>query len=115
MVYWPSSASSERAASPAPARTSATPRACSSASALCGVTSAPMICPPSNATSMRTRSALARGNHLRENTVDGIRMDECDLEPEQALARRLVDESGAGVGELGQGRAKVADFVGDVV
>src|SRR5262249_52499641 len=74
-----------------------------------------MICPPSNATSMRTRSALASGNHLRENAVDGIRMDECDLEPEEALARRLVDQVGARVGELGQGGAEGADLVRDVV
>lgn len=74
-----------------------------------------MIWPPSNAISILTRSALASRNHLRENTVDGIRMDERDLEPEQPCARRLVDQVGAGVGKLCQRGTKVGHLVGDVV
>src|SRR5215467_7224860 len=50
-------------------------------------------CPPSNPISMRTWSAMR--HHLRENAVDGIWMDERDLEPEQALVRLGVDELGA--------------------
>src|SRR6187401_2341986 len=57
-------------------------RAPSSASALAGVTSALKICPPSRPISIRTKSSATR-NHLRENTVDGIRMDEHELDPEE--------------------------------
>ena len=60
-------------------------------------------------------SALASGNHLRENAVDGIRVDERDLEPEEPLARRFVDQVGAGIRELGEGRAQVADLVRHVM
>ena len=43
-------------------------------------TRAPMIWPPSKATSIRTRSVSDNCNHLREYAVDGIRMDEGNLE-----------------------------------
>src|SRR5215204_3965625 len=42
-------------------------------------------------------------------------MDECDLEAEEAGARLLVDELGAPVGEVAQGRGEIVDLVGDVV
>ena len=58
----------------------------SSVSALVGVTSALRICPPSRPISIRTKSSATR-NHLRENAVDGIGMDERDLEPEEPAAR----------------------------
>ena len=47
---------------------------------------------------------LATGNHLREDAVDGIRVDERHLEPEEALARGVVDQVCARVGELGERR-----------
>lgn len=47
--------------------------------------------------------------------MDGIRMDERDLEPEQARARRLVDQVGAGIGELRERRTEVAHLVRHVV
>src|SRR6266536_3113138 len=50
-------------------------------------------CPPSKPISILTSSAM--GHHLRENAVDGIRVDERDLEPEQPLVRLGVDELGA--------------------
>jgi len=42
-------------------------------------------------------------------------MDERDLEPEQALARRCVDQLGARVREPREGRPQVADLVRHVV
>ena len=42
-------------------------------------------------------------------------MDEGDLETEHAAPRRLVDQLGAGVGEVRQGSADVVDLVRDVV
>src|SRR6188508_2909869 len=65
-------------------------RAPSSASALACVTSALRICPPSRPISIRTKSSATR-YHLRENTVDGIRMDEHELDPEEPHAW-TVDE-----------------------
>ena len=42
-------------------------------------------------------------------------MDERDLEPEETLSGRGVDQVGAGVRELGKRRTKVGDLVGDVM
>src|ERR1044071_2449039 len=67
------------------------PRASSSADS--GLTSMLSDCPPSKPISIRTWSAM--GNHLRENAVDRIRMDERDLEPEQSGVRLGVDELGS--------------------
>src|SRR5207244_3751868 len=78
-------------------------------------TGALMIWPPSKATSTRTESASVKRDHLREDAVDGVWMDECNLEPEEPAARRGVDQLGAGRLEVGQGRAYVVDLVGDVV
>src|SRR5712691_970405 len=114
IVYRPSSASSESAASPLPARRSAEPRACSNWSAPAGATSALMTCPPSKPISMRTRS-VGRRNHLRQDPVDRIRMDEGDLEAEESFARLLVDQIGAGACETRDRLLHVRDFVGDVV
>ena len=50
-----------------------------------------MICPPSKASSMRMDSS-GRGHHLGQDAVDGVGMDEGDLEPEEAAARALVDQ-----------------------
>lgn len=68
-------------------------RDCSSASALFGVTRVLRIWPPSSPISIRTKSfALVSGNHLREDAVDSVGMDECDFEPEEAGAWDLVDQ-----------------------
>src|SRR3954468_24770330 len=64
-----------------------------SSSADSALTSMLSDCPPSNPISTRTCSAMC--HHLRENAVDGIRMDERDLQAEHAGARLLVDELGA--------------------
>src|SRR6266508_2929598 len=50
-----------------------------------------MTWPPSNPTSIRTRSSATR-HQLREHAVDGIGMDERDLEPEEDAMRLLVDQ-----------------------
>ena len=71
-----------------------------------GVTSALRICPPSRPISIRTKSSATR-NHLRENAVDGLGMDERDLETEETPPR-LRSISCAPVGlELVERRAKV--------
>src|SRR6266511_55793 len=62
----------------------------SSAAAAFGSMSMLSDCTPSKPISIRTWSAMA--HHLRENTVDGIRMDEGDLEPEEPLVRLCVDQ-----------------------
>src|SRR2546423_3185062 len=72
-----------------------------------------MIWPPSNAISSRTCSAMR--DELREDAVDGVRMDEGDLEAVEALPRLLVDQLGPLVGKAGEGRAEVVDLVGHVV
>src|SRR5262245_39714417 len=86
----PSSAWSSTVAPPDDERS-----AVSSASALAVTTSALRICPPSRPTSIRTKSSATR-NHLRENAVDGIGMDERELEAEQPAARRPIDHVRAG-------------------
>ena len=47
--------------------------------------------------------------------MDRVRVDEGNLEPEQAFARRVVDQVGAGSSELGERRRQVAHLEGDVV
>src|SRR2546427_6953625 len=114
-AYRPSSASSASAASPAPASISAEPSACSSASALAEETRAVMICPPSKATSIRTRSPSATTDHLGEDAVDGVRMEEGDLEPEEPRPRRVVDQVGAGPSQILERRVEIGDLVGHVM
>jgi len=74
-----------------------------------------MIWPPSNAISIRTRSGSATCNHLRENAVDGIRVDERDLEPEQTGPRALVDQICTRARELRQRRIEIVHLVGNMV
>src|SRR5688572_23234733 len=91
-------------------------RARSSSSAPWIVTSAESPGPPSNASSMRTESgSSANGNHLCEDAVDGVWMDESDLEAEEPDPRLLVDQSRACGGEAAELRAHVVDLVGDMV
>ena len=47
-----------------------------------------MIWPPSKPTSMRTDSVSATGNHLREDAVGGVGMQERDLQAEEPLRGR---------------------------
>src|SRR6187551_1081969 len=89
-------------------------RAPSSASALAGVTSALRICPPSSPISIRTKSSATR-NHLRENAVDGIGMDERELEPEEAAARSPVDQLRPRSVEPLERRVEILGLDGDVV
>src|SRR5690242_10950098 len=84
-----------------------------SSSADSGLTSMLSDCPPSKPTSIRTCSAMC--HHLRENAVDGIRMDERDLEPEHARARLLVDELRAVALQRLERRADVVHLERDVV
>src|SRR4029079_7182081 len=86
----------------------------STASAVAGDTIAAMICPPSKASSMRIESS-DRAHHLGQDAVDGVGMDERDLQPEQPASRNLVDQLGFLVLEAGKGRSDVVDLVGDVV
>src|SRR3954468_19730130 len=84
-----------------------------SSSADSALTSMLSDCPPSNPISTRTCSAMC--HHLRENAVDGIRMDERDLQAEHACARL----AGAWPGAVGlrrfERRADVLDLEGDVM
>ena len=47
--------------------------------------------------------------------MDGIRVDERDLEAEQARTRAFVDQVGALASELGKRRLEIGDLVGDVM
>src|SRR5262249_50954122 len=105
----PSSASSVRAPSLREAS------ACSSSSADELVRRAPMICPPSKAISTTTRSSASAMDELREDTIDGVGMEERDLEPEQTPSRLLVDQLDALLGELSDRHADVSHLVGDVM
>src|SRR5262245_64658062 len=73
-----------------------------------------MIWPPSKPSSMRTRSS-ANADDLREDAVDGVRVDEGDLEAEEPTARARVDQLGPFGGELIEGGADVVDLERDVV
>ena len=86
----------------------------SSVSALVGVTSALRICPPSRPISIRTKSSATR-NHLRENAVDGIGMDERDLEPEEPRGASPVDQVRALGVEPFERRVKVFGLERDVM
>src|SRR5439155_12480680 len=99
MTTWsgPSSVSSTTTGLPAPVEVSAD----SSSSAECASTKLPTIWPPAKPSSIRTRSSGNR-HHLREDAVDGVRMDEGDLETEHAVPRRLVDQLRACVRQLGE-------------
>src|SRR6188768_4021607 len=80
------------------------------------VTSAERPGPPSKASSMRTESgSSANGNHLRKDAVEGVGMDESDLEAEQPGPWLLVDQVGTRGGEAVELGAHVVDLVGDVV
>src|SRR5262245_43078859 len=74
-----------------------------------------MIWPPSKAISMRTRSPLANRDDLRADTVDRVRVDKRDLEPEEAGPRLRVDQVGARPGELIERLTQIPDLVGDVM
>jgi hypothetical protein len=80
----------------------------------CGSTSTANTCPPSKATSTLMWSS-ANAHHLREHSVNGVRVDERDLEPEEPTPRMLVDQLRAVCRELAQGLADIVDLVGDVV
>src|SRR4029450_10146543 len=88
--------------------------ACSSSSAEELVSRAPMIWPPSKAISTTTRSS-GIGPQLREDAVDGVGMQERNLEAEEAAARLLVDELDSLGRQLVDRGAHVVDLVGDVV
>jgi hypothetical protein len=47
--------------------------------------------------------------------MDGIRVDERDLEAEQARTRAFIDQVCAGTRELGEGRLEIGDLVGHVM
>src|SRR5437763_6354493 len=70
-------------------------------------------CPPSKPISIRTCSAMC--HHLRENAVDGIRMDERDLQTEHPGARLFVDELCAVAPQPLERRRDVLDLERDVV
>src|SRR5438128_6690419 len=87
------------------------PRSRSSADS--GLTSMLSDCPPSKPISIRTWSAM--GHHLRENAVDGIWMDERDLEPEQPRVRLGVDELRAFASQRLERSVDVGDLERDMV
>src|SRR5262245_32189847 len=74
-----------------------------------------MICPPSKAISTTTRPSASAMDELREDTIDGVWMEERDLEPEQTPSRLLVDQLDALLGELSDRHADVSHLVGDVM
>ena len=69
-----------------------------------------MIWPPSKATSIRTRSSAATDD-LREDAVDGVGVDERDLEPEEPFPGLVVDQLDAGLAETCQRRCDIVDLV----
>src|SRR5262249_977839 len=73
-----------------------------------------MICPPSKAISTTTLSS-GIGHQLGEYAVDSMRVQERDLEAEQAAARLLVDELDSLRRQLVYRGAHVVDLVRDVV
>src|SRR4051812_49879787 len=64
---------------------------------------------------MRTRSSSVTADQLREHAVDGIGVDEGDLEPEEPLPRLGVDQLGALRCELAERGAEISDLEGHVV
>src|SRR4051794_11588378 len=84
-----------------------------SSSADSALTSMLSDCPPSKPISIRTCSAMC--HHLRENAVDGIRMDERDLQAEHPGARLVVDELRTVALQRFERRSDVPDLERDVV
>src|SRR3954447_13778574 len=80
-----------------------------------GSTNPPITCPPSNPISTRTRPSSATRHHLRENTMDRLRMHERDLQPEHPAARATVDQFDALPGEMRERSLHVLDLVRDVM
>src|SRR5437763_16636417 len=111
MMKLPSSASSVYTVSSGPESARSRPSAPSPD------TSAPTVCPPSNAISIRTRplfSAIAH-NHLRQDAVQGIGVDERDRPAvEPGMRSRFDHGSALGVDPF-EGTGKVVDLEGDVV
>src|SRR5262249_50921164 len=87
----------------------------SSASMLSLVTSGLMIWPPSKAISILIRSASATRNHLREDAMNGVGMDESNLEPEETVPGLRVDQLDPSGLELCERGPDVVALVGDVV
>src|SRR5262245_57200993 len=86
-----------------------------SASATWGRICALITCPPSKPISILIRSLLAMGNDLREDAVEGVGVDEGNLQTEETAAGLLVDELRPTGGELVERRLDVLDLVRDVV
>src|SRR5918999_3077376 len=87
----------------------------SSASADAVATSTPMVWPPSKAISIRTCSFSATRDHLREHAVNGVRVDKCDFQAEEALPWLGVDQLRPLLREPLERGSDVADLIGDVV
>ena len=65
---------------------------------------------------MRTESGESgNGCDLRENAVQGVRVDKGDLQAEETDARNGVDQLHTGVGEVGECHADVSNLVRNVV
>src|SRR5579871_6358862 len=90
------------------------PSAASSRSAEPESTNAETICPPAKPSSTRTRSS-GTGHNFREDAVNGVGMDECDLEAEHPSARRLVDQLRAGARKVVERSSDVVHLIGDVM
>src|SRR3954464_15929712 len=73
-----------------------------------------MIWLPSKPISTWIRSS-GRSDHLRENAVHGVRMDEGDLETEHSLPWLRVDQLRAAGREIGERGTDVRNLVRDVV
>src|SRR5205814_1445277 len=106
----PSSVSSS--ATPPSGRTSF----CSRVSASAGTTATVSVEPPWNPMSSRTRSSLpAIAHQLREDAVDGARVEKCHLQAVEAGPRRVVDQLDPLRVEPGQLSLEVVDLIGHVV
>src|SRR3954454_9543169 len=79
------------------------------------------ISPPPNPISTLTsvsamlRSVSRRLNQLDQHTVDALRVDECNLQPEQPDPRRLVDQLAPGCRGIVERILDAVDAIGDVV
>src|ERR687887_2203829 len=74
-----------------------------------------MIWPPSKAISTTTRSLSGIRDHLCKHSVGCVRVQERDLEPEEPLARLLVDQLDAFGRQLVNRSLHIGDLVGYVV
>src|SRR5580765_949422 len=74
-----------------------------------------MLCPPAKPTSSLVLSVLAMRDDLREDAVDGVGVDEGDLQTEEAGARMVVDQLDAVGLELAERHLEIGDLVRDVV